>query len=130
MIKFLKFGFVGIMNTLLTIISYLVLIHFDMNYILANVLSYFIGVINSYYWNKSWVFQATVHKWMLAQFFIVNLITLAINTSCLFLLVHYTPANPIIGQLLSTCIGMFINFFLNKIWTFKHTNNHSIGGKA
>ncbi|MEH7199359.1 GtrA family protein, partial [Priestia megaterium] len=59
MIKFLKFGFVGIMNTLLTIISYLALIHFDMNYILANVLSYFIGVINSYYWNKSWVFQAT-----------------------------------------------------------------------
>ncbi len=56
--KFLKFGLVGIFNTLITIISYIILVKFGMNYLVANIISYLIGVANSYYWNKNWVFQS------------------------------------------------------------------------
>ena len=50
--KLLKFGLVGIFNTLITIISFWILLKFGMNYLIANTIAYLIGVANSYYWNK------------------------------------------------------------------------------
>ena len=55
--KLLKFGLVGIFNTLITIISFWILLKFGMNYLIANTIAYLIGVANSYYWNKNWVFK-------------------------------------------------------------------------
>ena len=51
--KLLKFGLVGIFNTLITIISFWILLKFGMNYLIANTIAYLIGVANSYYWNKN-----------------------------------------------------------------------------
>jgi putative flippase GtrA len=38
MVQFLKFGAVGILNTFITIGTYSVLVYFEVNYILANVI--------------------------------------------------------------------------------------------
>ncbi|PKJ54207.1 GtrA family protein, partial [Bacillus sp. SN10] len=38
--KLLKFGLVGIFNTLITIISYFILVRLGVNYLIANLLSY------------------------------------------------------------------------------------------
>lgn len=54
---FVKFGIVGLGNTLITIGSYHVFVYLGLNYILANVISYLLGMMNSYYWNKNWVFR-------------------------------------------------------------------------
>lgn len=117
--KFLKFGLVGILNTLITIISYIMLIEFGMNYLVANCVSYFIGVINSYYWNKNWVFQsASKDLTLILKFLAVNLVVLAFNTIILFILVDKLLINKFISQFFAIGIGMIINFFLNKLWTF------------
>ncbi|MDR4427381.1 GtrA family protein, partial [Bacillus anthracis] len=47
--KLLKFGLVGIFNTLIPIISFWILLKFGMNYLIANTIAYLIGVANSYY---------------------------------------------------------------------------------
>ena len=60
--KFMKFGLIGILNTLITIGSYMLFVYLGMNYIIANVIGYGIGVINSYYWNKNWVFQVKLES--------------------------------------------------------------------
>src|SRR5437763_3238355 len=87
--KFLKFGVVGIINTLFTIGFYTLFIYLGMNYIIANILSYFIGMLNSFIWNKKWVFQVqSGNISIFVKFVIVNLITLSFNTLCLFILVN------------------------------------------
>jgi putative flippase GtrA len=117
--RLLKFGTVGIFNTLITIGSFMLLLSVGVNYLLANIISYGLGVINSYYWNKNWVFEATSgQKNLFLKFVVVNLITLLINTLSLYLLVNYLGIHPIIGQFISTGIGMVINYLLNKRWTF------------
>ncbi|PES69244.1 sugar translocase [Bacillus cereus] len=120
--KFLKFGLVGIANTLITIISYVILVKLGMNYLAANTLSYSIGVANSYYWNKNWVFQSNGKDLSIfIKFLTVNLIVLAFNTLILFILVSKISINEFIAQIFAIGIGMMINFFLNKAWTFTQT---------
>ncbi|MBJ8006972.1 GtrA family protein [Bacillus cereus] len=120
--KFLKFGLVGIANTLITIISYVILVKLGMNYLVANTLSYSIGVANSYYWNKNWVFQSNGKDLSIfIKFLTVNLIVFAFNTLSLFILVAKFSINEFIAQIFAIGVGMVINFVLNKIWTFNQT---------
>ncbi|WP_377863725.1 GtrA family protein [Bacillus sp. R86525] len=120
--KLLKFSLVGIFNTLITIISYFILVKLGMNYLVANILSYLIGVANSYYWNKNWVFQSSGKSLLIfTKFLTVNLIVLAFNTLSLFILVDKFSINEFIAQIFAISIGMIINFSLNKIWTFSQT---------
>lgn len=122
--RLLKFGTVGVFNTLITIVSYSLLLAVGINYLLANIIAYGLGVINSYYWNKNWVFQSTSgHLKLFWKFVIVNLITLAVNTLSLYLFVDYLGIHPVIGQIFSIGVGMVLNYLLNQKWTF-----NEIGG--
>ncbi|NCU16264.1 GtrA family protein [Pallidibacillus pasinlerensis] len=117
---FAKFGFVGIFNTIITICTYIILVHLGVYYIFANIIGYILGVINSFYWNKNWVFQVTDRKnHLFLKFVIVNLITLIVNNIVLYALVNYLSIGAIIAQIFATGVGMVLNFFLNKLWTFK-----------
>ncbi|AAT61203.1 sugar translocase [Bacillus cereus] len=120
--KLLKFGLVGIFNTLITIISFWILLKFGMNYLIANTIAYLLGVANSYYWNKNWVFKSNNKSTsMFFKFLTVNLIVYAFNTLCLFILVGKIALNALIAQIFAIGVGMVINFVLNKIWTFNQT---------
>lgn len=119
MVQFLKFGAVGFLNTLITIGTYSVLMYFDVNYLIANVFGYALGVLNSYYWNKKWVFKADhSQKSMFTKFVVVNLITLGFNTLILYLLVQNMDINPLLSQIAATGAGLLFNYILNKKWTF------------
>ncbi|MCU4812833.1 GtrA family protein [Bacillus cereus] len=121
--KFLKFSLIGILNTLITIISYIALVKVGINYLTANCFAYLIGVINSYYWNKNWVFEFKNKEISLfLKFLTVNIIVLTFNTINLFILVDKLFINKFISQLVSISVGMIMNFFLNKLWTFNKQN--------
>ncbi|MBO1580482.1 GtrA family protein [Bacillus sp. XF8] len=122
--KFLKFSLIGVLNTLITIISYIFLIKIGMNYLIANCFAYLIGVANSYYWNKNWVFESKNKDLSLFfKFLTVNLIVLTFNTISLFILVDKLFINKFISQIFSIGVGMIMNFFLNKLWTFNKQNH-------
>src|SRR5471030_3134591 len=55
--QFIKFGIVGISNTLISLLIYYVLIYFKINYIVANTVGFIVSVLNSYYWNNKFVFK-------------------------------------------------------------------------
>lgn len=117
--KLMKFGLVGVFNTIITIGSYMLLLQIGTNYILANVIGYVLGVLNSFYWNKKWVFQVkTSDKGMFFKFVVVNIITLSINTLTLYIIVNYTGLNNYVAQIFATGFGLVTNFYLNNKWTF------------
>jgi len=119
MMQFVKFGAVGILNTLITIGAYSLLVYFELNYIIANIMGYTLGVLNSYYWNKNWVFEAEqTQKHIFTKFVVVNLITLSLNTFILYVLVDDMDFNPFLSQIVATGAGLLFNFILNKKWTF------------
>lgn len=125
---FLKFGTVGVLNTGITIVSYMIFIFFGINYLLANIFAYGLGVINSYFWNRNWVFkesQKTNQQYVFVMFLLVNLLTLGITTGILFILVQCFYIQEIIAQVLATGVGLIFNFLLNKTWTFGNKQSSS-----
>jgi putative flippase GtrA len=124
MIQLMKFGIVGVANTLITIISYNALVYLGLNYMVSNVVGYALGVLNSFYWNKNWVFKAgPEQKHVFSKFVVVNLITLGVNTLILFGLVELMKIRSFPAQFAATMAGLLLNFILNKKWTFKQRMN-------
>lgn len=119
MLQIIKFIIVGVSNTAITTSTYLLLVSLGLNYNLSNVIGYIVGTLNSYIWNKSWVFKQNSSKAKtFVKFIMVNLITLSVNSIVLFELVSKENMGKFIAQLIATVIGMIINYILNKLWTF------------
>lgn len=119
-IRFIKFGMVGVINTLVNWIIFFILNALGMYYILANIIAYILGTVNSYLWNTLWVFKykdkASTETTI--KFIILNLIGLGLNTGILYVLVDLYNLNKFIGLVITTAIVMIINYIVNKLWVF------------
>lgn len=61
-IQLLKYGVIGVMNTLITLASfYLFNTKLGLPYGISNIIAYVLGVINSFLWNRNWVFKTGVN---------------------------------------------------------------------
>ncbi len=57
-IQLLKYGVIGVFNTLITLVTfYLLNTKLGLSYGISNVTGYILGVINSFLWNRNWVFK-------------------------------------------------------------------------
>ena len=58
--QFIRYIIVGVMNTLVTLaVIYVCKSLLEVNMWISNALGYIAGVINSFMWNKMWVFQSS-----------------------------------------------------------------------
>jgi putative flippase GtrA len=57
-VQFVKYCMVGVLNTLVTLVVIFVCNKLGVNEYVSNALGYICGVINSFLWNKSWVFKS------------------------------------------------------------------------
>ena len=58
-IQLLKYGVIGVLNTLITLVTfYLLNTKLGLSYGISNVTGYVLGVINSFLWNRNWVFKS------------------------------------------------------------------------
>ena len=61
-IQLLKYGVIGVMNTLITLVSfYLLNTKLGVPYGPSNIIGYVLGVVNSFLWNRNWVFKTGVN---------------------------------------------------------------------
>ena len=61
--QFIRYAIVGVMNTLLTLlVIYICKSYFDINPYVSNAIGYGCGLINSFLWNRTWVFKAADGK--------------------------------------------------------------------
>ena len=58
-IQLLKYAVIGASNTLITLVAfYLLNTKLGLPYGISNVIGYILGVINSFVWNRNWVFKS------------------------------------------------------------------------
>ena len=120
-VRFIKFGMVGVLNTLVNWIIFFILNTLGMYYIFSNIIAYSISTIHSYLWNTLWVFKykdkASTDTTF--KFITLNVVGLLLNTVILYILVDLFNLNKMLGLIITTIIIMFINYAVNKIWVFK-----------
>ena len=57
-VQLFKYGVIGVMNTIITAVTfYLLNTWAGVPYGAANIIGYVLGVINSFVWNRQWVFK-------------------------------------------------------------------------
>ena len=57
-VQLLKYGVIGVFNTLITLVTFYFLnTRLGLAYGISNVTGYVLGVINSFLWNRNWVFK-------------------------------------------------------------------------
>lgn len=120
-VQFIKFGIVGIFNTLITAITiwvFLMIFHFS-DY-LSNIIGYILGLANSFIWNRKWTFANSLSiKETLLKFIVTFVVSYLLQLGNLYLLLHFTHIDSYVCQLLSIVFYTLINFSLNKYYTFK-----------
>ena len=121
---FIGFAVVGAINTGFSFIIYLLLLKLDLYYISASVIAYIAGIAVSYILNTKFVFRQEKTFANLSKFVSVYLTALVINISLLYFLVNIVGFNPVVGQIGVTCIVLFYNYVLQKLWTFKKASSN------
>lgn len=119
-LSLIKFALVGIVNTSIDFTVYVLLTWFNVNYILAQCISYRAGVLNSYIMNRKWTF-AQEGKGSQREFFIfigVNLFTLVITSLLLLLFYKWLGISLLISKLFVTAASVGINYFGTKQFVF------------
>lgn len=129
-----KFLSVGILNTALDASLYFVLTRwlalryacgysgqgFSTLQTLAKGISYGAGILNSFYWNKSWTFKSdagTVATFV--SFTLTNLAALAINASVMHACLNALGLHEIVSLALATGSTFLWNFIISKFVIFK-----------
>ena len=104
LVQFVKFGIVGISNTLITFIVYTLLLKvFGVWYIAASAIGFIVGAINGFLLNRRWTFAGHVgDAFTPVRWGIVQTGGLLLNLGLLYILVHDAGIDKLIAQALAT----------------------------
>ena len=119
--QFIKFGLVGVSNTLISLGTYYLLYFLGINYLIANTVGFIVSVLNSYYWNNKYVFKKTQngHLKPLIKTFLSYGSTFLLSTFLLFVMVQWLGISEVLAPIISLVITIPLNFLMNKFWAFK-----------
>jgi len=127
--EFLQFGLVGVSNTIISYLLYVVTlllvsksgVKFD--YIIANIVSWLLSVLWSFYWNNKFVFKKEEGEkrniWALFKTYVSYGFTgLILNNILSVLWVSVLHISKMLAPIINLVISIPINFFMNKLWAF------------
>ena len=110
---------------------YYLLLKNDLDYNLANIFSYFLGTIISFWLNRriTFILQDSIRK-RLIYFLGVASIGFVASSFCLWLFVKIFYFDPIFSKVIVIPIIVFIQFSLNRTFSFapisKQKNDHKV----
>ena len=123
-IQLIKFGIVGLLNTVISYVTYFILVSCGMNFLLANFMGFTVSVINSYYWNNKYVF-VTGEKRVWWKTLIKTYVSyagtgLVLSSILLELWIGVFNIPKTVAPLINLIITIPLNFIINKFWAYKH----------
>ena len=128
--EFLQFGLVGVSNTIISYLLYVVTlllvsksgVKFD--YIIANIVSWLLSVLWSFYWNNKFVFKKeegekrNIWAALFKTYVSYGFTGLFLNNILSVLWVSVLHISKMLAPIINLVISIPINFFMNKLWAF------------
>lgn len=132
LLQFVKFGIVGVSNTIISYLLYLVSLYLlakggvppSVDYIIAQFIGFVLSVLWSFYWNRKMVFKADNDRVPWVQALIKTYISYAfsglfLSTVLSIVWVQFLGVSKLVAPILNLIISVPINFLMNKFWAFK-----------
>ena len=123
--QFIKFGIVGLSNTIISLGVYELCLYLGVHYLPADALGLVISVINAYYWNNRVVFgdgqkkPFAHHVRMYFKSLAAYGGAFVLNQLLLVLWVEIVGIPEWLAPFLNLAITIPVNFLVNKYWTFR-----------
>lgn len=125
LVQFIKFGIVGILNTVVYYIFYSGLVYIKVPYLLANIVAAIVSILNSYFWNNRYVFKMEKNEkrniWgtLIKTFLAYAGTWLVLSNIILVFFVEIIRVSEYIAPIFVLFITVPLNFVINKFWAFK-----------
>lgn len=146
--KFLKFGIIGVLNTLVDFVVFYVMDRWVVGegptlvllgttvaagLYISNFIAYAAANIHSFLWNRFWTFrkrnritrgEAARYLATSAGFLLISSLSLTVFTGVLSapLLAGVVPEDMVhvLAKLPTSCVTVFYNYLMNKFWVFRN----------
>lgn len=135
--QFIKFGIVGLSNTAISYILYVISLLFfqklgifpKIDYIIASIIGFILSVLWSFYWNNKMVFtledgqERSLWKSLIKTYISYSFTGLFLSNILLIFWVQFCHIPELIAPLINLIISVPLNFVINKFWAFKKESN-------
>ncbi len=138
--RFLKFALVGISGTIIDFGIFNILIYMQFSSIFSSTISFFVAVVNNFYWNRNWTYPESKIQSIapqLVKFSVVSIAGLLIRTILYKLIeqpnIYFAEtilnenillSSEVVGKNISLAmvitIILFWNYLANRVWTYKN----------
>ena len=138
--RFLKFALVGISGTIIDFGIFNILIYMQFSSIFSSTISFFVAVVNNFYWNRNWTYPESKIQSIapqLVNFSVVSIAGLLIRTILYKLIeqpnIYFAEtilnenillSSEVVGKNISLAmvitIILFWNYLANRVWTYKN----------
>jgi putative flippase GtrA len=119
--QFVKFGIVGVSNTLLFLGVYTLLFKvFGVFYLLASGIAFAVGATNGFLLNRAWTFEGHVGDALTpVRWTVVQGCGLGLDLLLLYVLVDGAGLDKLVAQAMAIVVVVVLTFFANRAWTFR-----------
>lgn len=135
--QFVKFGIVGLSNTAVSYILYVISLLFfqklgifpKIDYIISSMIGFILSVLWSFYWNNKMVFtledgqERSLWKALIKTYISYSFTGLFLSNILLIFWVQFCNIPELIAPLINLIISVPLNFIINKFWAFKKESN-------
>lgn len=121
--QFVKFGLVGVINTITSASVYLAATRLaDIHPLVANAMAFVVAVTVSFILNKRWTFRNidTAYTRQYSQFFLVSAAGFGWSEILIWFIHVRLGYSDLLAFGLAVLIVMFWNFGMNRAWTFRN----------
>ena len=117
-----RFAAVGATGYAVNLGVFTVCLHLlGIDYHLAAVIAFVVSVINNFWWNRHWTFDARQDHALFqgARFFAVSLVAFGLQYAVLVLLVSDAGMSKVLAQAIAIAAATPLSFIGQKLWSFK-----------
>ena len=124
-IQFIKFGLVGVSNTLVSwAVYYFVLWIDDQLYLVGSIIGGILSIANAFFWNDRFVFsggKSDIKSKLirLGKTYISYGATSLFGILLLFIEVNFLHLDKTLAPPVNLIITIPLNYLINRLWTFK-----------
>lgn len=133
LMQFVKFGIVGVSNTVISYLLYTFTLiglraaklFAGYDYLIATVVAFVLSVLWSFYWNNKMVFvmeegqSRNLWKALIKTYISYSFTGLFLNSVLMVLWVQIFHISEFIAPIINLLVSVPVNFIINKFWAFK-----------